>query len=79
MTPYDILGVPYGSDVGVCKKAYRELCKVHHPDVGGDEQKFIQVQNAWKQISEGSFTPPRIKQKAVLTHNDLFSFSAVSL
>lgn len=78
MTPYNVLGVPYGADIGVCKKAYKRLCKIHHPDVGGDSQKFIQVQEAWKQISTGSFTPVKPRQKTVLTHNDLFSFSAVA-
>ena len=37
-----------GTDI---KKAYRKLCRTHHPDKGGDEDKF-------KELSEASRVHP---------------------
>ena len=34
------------------KSSYRELCKIHHPDKGGDPDKFKEISNAW-QILKG--------------------------
>ena len=34
------------------KVAYRDLCKVHHPDVGGCEDKFKTIQGAYEQCKE---------------------------
>lgn len=34
------------------KKAYRKLARVHHPDRGGDPEKFKEVQNAYDVLSK---------------------------
>ncbi len=37
------LGLPYEADAEMVKKRFRELCKLYHPDVGGDQEKFIEL------------------------------------
>ncbi len=32
------------------KSAYKRMAKLHHPDMGGDEQKFRQLDEAYKQM-----------------------------
>lgn len=48
---YDILGVNKTSTSDEIKKAYRNLSKQHHPDVGGDEEKFKKIANAYETLS----------------------------
>ena len=40
---YEVLGVEKDADPKTIKKAYRKLCLKHHPDKGGDEQAFKEV------------------------------------
>jgi DnaJ family protein A protein 2 len=37
---YKILGLGKNADQKSIKKAWRRLCKTHHPDRGGDPEKF---------------------------------------
>ena len=48
---YDILGVSKNSDEKDIKKAYRKLALKHHPDKGGDEEKFKEISKAWETLS----------------------------
>jgi len=32
------------------KSAYRNLCKIHHPDKGGNEEKFKEISEAYSRI-----------------------------
>tara|TARA_R110000803_G_scaffold196539_1_gene259837 strand:+ start:1874 stop:2074 length:201 start_codon:yes stop_codon:yes gene_type:complete len=32
------------------KKAYHKMCLVHHPDKGGDQQKFIEINEAYQEL-----------------------------
>ena len=32
------------------KEVYREMILKHHPDKGGDHDKFIEVQSAWDEL-----------------------------
>jgi molecular chaperone DnaJ len=48
---YKILGVDKGSDQDDIKKAYRTLSKEHHPDKGGDEEKFKEINEAYSTLS----------------------------
>jgi DnaJ-class molecular chaperone len=51
--PYDILGLqPGASDIEI-KKAYRDLARISHPDKGGTEEKFKQINEAYTQIMNG--------------------------
>jgi len=44
---YDILGVREDSTPEQIKKAYRKLSKEHHPDMGGDTEKFKNISEAY--------------------------------
>merc|ERR1719159_1315522 len=37
---YNLLGVEQGCDAAALKRAYREMCRKHHPDKGGDAILF---------------------------------------
>lgn len=71
--PYQVLGVANGASKDECKKAYRILSRKYHPDNGGDESLFDEVQKAWKAIEDG-LTIHVIKRNS-LKHQTLFSFS----
>jgi DnaJ family protein A protein 2 len=49
---YEVLGVPRGADADEVKKAYRKQALQHHPDKGGDPEKFKQVQKAYEILSD---------------------------
>jgi molecular chaperone DnaJ len=51
-TLYDTLGVPKGASADEIKKAYRKLARQHHPDQGGDETRFKEVQTAYDVLSD---------------------------
>jgi molecular chaperone DnaJ len=48
---YKILGVSKEADAGELKSAFRTLSKQHHPDVGGDEEKFKEINDAYSVLS----------------------------
>ncbi len=49
---YEELGLSENASKVDIKSAYRSLVKKHHPDVGGDKDKFVLIQNAWATLSE---------------------------
>ena len=55
---YDILGVHPNATQEEIKKSYRALAMAHHPDVGGDEEKFKQITEAYEILS-GKRQPPK--------------------
>jgi DnaJ-class molecular chaperone len=52
MDHYSTLGVPRGASDEDIKKAYRKLAMQHHPDRGGDQGKFQQIQEAYATLSD---------------------------
>lgn len=49
---YKILGVEKGADKNEIKKAFRKKAHEHHPDKGGDEAKFKEVNEAYQVLSD---------------------------
>ena len=59
--PYEVLGVPRGASDEEIKKAYRRLSRQYHPDANVNnpnkdaaEEKFKEVQAAYKSIMDGT-------------------------
>ena len=52
--PYSTLGVEKNATDSEIKSAYRRLAKQWHPDAGGDETKFADVNNAYNSIKDAS-------------------------
>jgi len=49
---YEILGVNENSTQDEIKKSYRKLAVEHHPDKGGDEEKFKQIAEAYNTLGD---------------------------
>jgi len=56
MTPtsnyYELLGVKKDATADEIKKAFRKLARKHHPDAGGEEEKFKQINEAYETLSD---------------------------
>lgn len=52
MNHYEILGVEKTASAEEIKKAYRKKASLHHPDKGGDTEKFKEIQVAYDTISD---------------------------
>jgi DnaJ-class molecular chaperone len=52
MTHYATLGVSENASQDEIKKAYRKLAMQHHPDKGGDTNKFQEIQSAYDIIGD---------------------------
>ena len=49
---YKVLEVDKGAGDSEIKKAYRKLAVKHHPDKGGDPEKFKEITQAYEVLSE---------------------------
>lgn len=49
---YKTLGVPRNATEDEIKKAFRKLARKHHPDAGGDEAKFKEINEAYEVLSD---------------------------
>ena len=49
---YEVLGVSKDAGEKEIKKAYRKLAVVHHPDKGGDEHLFKEINAAYEILSD---------------------------
>ena len=52
MDHYQTLGVGRNADTKEIKRAYRKLASIHHPDKGGDQEKFKDIQKAYETLSD---------------------------
>ncbi|MBI4708881.1 MAG: molecular chaperone DnaJ [Candidatus Portnoybacteria bacterium] len=49
---YEILGISKNASPDEIKRAYRKLAHEHHPDKGGDEKKFKEINGAYQVLSD---------------------------
>ena len=49
---YEILGITKGASQDEVKKAFHKLAHKHHPDKGGDEKKFKEINEAYQVLSD---------------------------
>jgi DnaJ-class molecular chaperone len=47
---YDVLGIPKTATADEIKQAYRRLAHQHHPDKGGDTEKFQEIEEAYRTL-----------------------------
>ena len=52
MNYYEVLGVPKSASQDEIKKAFHKLAHKHHPDKGGDEKKFKEINEAYQVLSD---------------------------
>lgn len=71
--PYEVLGVPRNSSAEEIKKAYRKLSFIHHPDKGGDEEKFKELSSAYEKIKD----PSRRNPMAHMSHTGDVNFDDI--
>jgi curved DNA-binding protein len=66
--PYSTLGIKQGASEEEVKKAYKRAASKHHPDKGGDAEKFKEVKKAYEQI-----TNPQPEQQNPFGPNSSFN------
>ena len=49
---YEELGLKKNATKSEIKSSYRYLVKQHHPDAGGEKERFLAIQNAWETLSD---------------------------
>ena len=49
---YKELGLKQNATKNEIKSSYRYLVKQHHPDAGGEKERFLAIQNAWEILSD---------------------------
>lgn len=59
MNDFQALGLEKGAPLKDVKMAYIALAKLHHPDVGGDAEKFVTAQKAYARLVK-QLTTPRV-------------------
>ena len=50
--PYSTLGISKNATDAEIKSAYRKLAKQYHPDAGGDQSRFSNINNAYASIKD---------------------------
>ena len=52
MNYYELLDVPCNATTDEIKQHYRKYARIHHPDKGGDPEKFKQIQEAYETLMD---------------------------
>lgn len=47
---YQVLGIAFTKDKSIIKSAYRKMCLKYHPDKGGSQEKFIQINQSYEYL-----------------------------
>lgn len=61
--PYDVLGVPDGASIAVCRATFRSLVKIYHPDVFGGEKSFAEKRMKELNAAHDFLSNPENKKK----------------
>jgi DnaJ-class molecular chaperone len=67
---YKILGINKNSSLDDIKSAYKRLAKKHHPDMGGDAEKFKELVSAYTILKDAS---KKIEYDNVSVHGQLYN------
>lgn len=57
MDPYQVLGLARDSSPEAVRAAYRRYALLHHPDRGGDDERFSVGTAAYRRLSEAPERP----------------------
>ncbi len=72
-THYAVLGIDPSADRDTIRAAYRARARESHPDHGGDERQMMQVNEAWRILSDPAlramYDAPSVRV-AVVTSNE---------
>jgi curved DNA-binding protein CbpA len=49
---YEVLQVHRRAELDVIRAAYRALARKHHPDFGGDSTRMVEINDAWRVLSD---------------------------
>ena len=49
---YEELGLKKNATKSEIKASYRSLVKQHHPDAGGEKERFLSIQKAWETLND---------------------------
>jgi DnaJ-class molecular chaperone len=76
MNPYTVLGISNTTEKKEIKRAYRKLASIHHPDKGGDTEKYQEIQNAYDMLKDITTNKPKeLTLRPVKSWLKTFSFS----
>lgn len=57
--PYEVLGVSRTATRDEIRKSFLRLAHLHHPDKGGDAEKFKEISAAWNELKDKQQTIQR--------------------
>jgi len=81
MDYYSVLGVSKSANQDDIKRAYRKLAMQHHPDKGGDEAKFKQINEAYSVLSDPvqrtQYDNPQMNNHGFNFNNTHFDFNDI--
>jgi curved DNA-binding protein len=72
---FDILGIDKNADQDTIKKAYRKLAMQYHPDRGGDQHKFQEIQEAYDMLTDSDKRAEWENKKYKTNKNPFDNFS----
>ncbi len=70
---YEELGIKENATKSEIKSSYRNLVKRHHPDAGGEKEKFLAIQIAWETLND-PFKKEKYDKKLILSKKSTQNF-----